>query len=283
MLGRFLIPFMFFSFFPLLIYYALYDFNIVSFILILLPSVVDFVLDEIFFYRRECRAIRTPENMEIVEDYLRNNNILIVDYIDQHHATKKMPIEMFKEFLERANNSNNISNNNETIQDIRIVVDYIKRENAPELNNYSDDQIVGLIPRSEIHQLAKLISNGSIKFGSELERVANYMREINSPNFNNLSDLDILSSMSYQEIKKVLRQININIHIPEGYILVNIKGFDNIEVYSNVKSFLISPLKQPLNSSLYPTNKPIIIDRNTIISNLHLHYLLTVIDAAVGE
>lgn len=108
------------------------------------------------------------------------------------------------------------------------------------------------------------------------------MREINSPNFNNLSDLDIVSSMNYQEIEKILRQININIYIPEDYILTNIKGFNNIEVYSNVKSFLIKPLKQSL-TSLCSTNKPIIINRNIIISDLHLHYLLTVIDAAIGE
>lgn len=114
--------------------------------------------------------------------------------------------------------------------------------------------------------------------------MANYIREINFPNFNNLSDLDIVSSMSYQEIEKILRQININIHIhiPDDYILTNIKGFNNIEIYSNVKSFLIKPLKQSL-TSLCPTNKPIIINRNTIISDLHLYYLLTVIDTAIGE
>lgn len=170
----------------------------------------------------------------------------------------------------------------ESIIEARIVVDYIKREYAPQFNNYSDDQIVGFIPRSEITQLARLIRDGSIKFGPEFERIANYIREINSPNFNNLSDLDIVSSMSYQEIERILRQININIHIPEDYILTNIKGFNNIEIYSNVKSFLIKPLKQLLNSSLCPTNKPIIINRNTIISELHLHYLLTVIDTAIA-
>lgn len=161
-------------------------------------------------------------------------------------------------------------------------MDYIRRENAPEFDNYSDDQIIGFIPRSEITQLARLINNGSIKFGPELGRVANYMRKINSPNFNNLSDLDIVSSMSYQEIEKILRQINVNIHIPDDYILTNIKGFNNIEIYSNVKSFLIKPLKQSL-TSLCPTNKPIIINKNTIISDLHLYYLLTVIDTAIGE
>jgi|GEM_PF-5523958 len=178
--------------------------------------------------------------------------------------------------------SSNRTPENENISEARIVVDYIRRENAPEFNNYSDDQIIGFIPRSEITQLARLINNGSIKFGPELGRVANYMREINSPNFNNFSDLDIVSSMSYQEIEKILRQININIHIPDDYILTNIKGFNNIEIYSNVKSFLIKPLKQSL-TSLCPTNKPIIINRNTIISDLHLYYLLTVIDTAIGE
>lgn len=195
-----------------------------------------------------------------------------------------MSLTMFEEFLERANNSNNTNRNteSESTSEARIVADYIRRKNAPELDNYSDDQIVGLVSRSEIHQLARLINNGSIKFGPELERVANYMREINSPNFNNLSDLDIVSSMNYQEIEKILKQININIHIPEDYIPTNIKDFNNIEVYSNVKSFLIKPLKQSL-TSLCPTNKPIIINRNTIISDLHLHYLLTVIDTAIGE
>lgn len=171
----------------------------------------------------------------------------------------------------------------ERVQDIKTVVDYIRRENAPEFNNYFDDQIVDFIPRSEVTQLARLINNGSIKFGPELERVANYMRETNSPHLNDLSDLDIVSNMNYQEIERILKQIDTNIHIPEDYILTNIKGFNNIEIYSNVKSFLIKPLKQPLNSSLCSTNKPIIIDRNTIISELHLHYLLTIIDAAVGE
>ena len=281
----FLISFLCCSFFPMIFYFSLNDVNIVAIILLLLPSIIDFIADEIVLYKKEkerSALIRTPENERIVLEHLRNNNINLIGYISHEVAVKKMSLEMFEEFLERANNSNNTNSNNETIQDIRTVVDYIKRENAPEFDNYSDDQIVGFIPRSEITQLAKLINDRSIKFGPELERVANYMREINSPNFNNLSDLDIVSSMNYQEIEKILRQININIYIPEDYILTNIKGFNNIEVYSNVNSFLIKPLKQSL-TSLCSTNKPIIINRNIIISDLHLHYLLTVIDAAIGE
>lgn len=276
------------SFFPMSFYFSFNDENIVAIILLLLPSIIDFTLSEIFIYRKRRKKekersilIRTPENERIVLDYLRHNNRL-VGYANHEVAAKEMPFTMFEEFLERANNSNNTNSNNETIQDIRTVVDYIKRENAPDFDNYSDDQIVGFVPRSEITQLARLINNGSIKFGSELERVANYMREANSPYFNDFSNLDIVSSMSYQEIEKILRQININIHIPEDYILTDIKGFNNIEIYSNVKSFLIKPLKQSL-TSLCLTNKPIIINRNTIISELHLHYLLTVIDAAIGE
>lgn len=281
----FLMSFLCCSFFPMIFYFSLNDVNIVAIILLLLPSIIDFIADEIVLYKKEkerSALIRTPENERIVLEHLRNNNINLIGYISHEVAVKKMSLEMFEEFLERANNSNNTNSNNETIQDIRTVVDYVKRENAPEFDNYSDDQIVGFIPRSEITQLAKLINDGSIKFGPELERVANYMREINSPNFNNLSDLDIVSSMNYQEIEKILRQININIHIPEDYILTNIKGFNNIEIYSNAKSFLIKPSKQSL-TSLCPTNKPIIINRNTIISELHLHYLLTVIDTAIGE
>ena len=270
----------------MIFYFSLNDVNIVAIILLLLPSIIDFIADEIVLYKKEKEGsalIRTPENERIVLEYLRHNNIRLIDYTNHEAAVKEMPLAMFEEFLERANNSNNTNDTeNESTSEARIVADYIRRKNAPELNNYSDDQIVGLIPRSEITQLARLINNGSIKFGPELERVANYIREINSPNFNNLSILDIVSSMNYQEIEKILRQININIHIPEDYILTDIKGFNNIEIYSNVKSFLINPLKQPL-TSLCPTNKPIIINKNTIISELHLHYLLTVIDTAIGE
>lgn len=276
------------SFFPMSFYFSFNDENIVAIILLLLPSIIDFTLSEIFIYRKRRKKekersalIRTPENERIVFNYLRNNNIML-DYTSYEMAAKKMSLEIFEEFLERASNSNNRNTENESTSEARIVADYIRRENAPELNNYSDDQIIGFIPRSEITQLARLINNGSIKFGPELERVANYIREINSPNFNNLSTLNIVSSMNYQEIEKILRQIDTNIYIPEDYILTNIKGFNNIEIYSNVKSFLISPLKQSL-TSLCPTNKPIVIDRNTIISELHLHYLLTVIDAAIGE
>lgn len=277
------------SSFPMSLYFSFNDENIVAVILLLLPSIIDFTLSEIFIYRKRRKKekersalIRTPENERIVLEYLRHNNNRLIDYANHEAAVKEMPLAMFEEFLNRASNSNNRNTENEGTSEARIVADYIRRENAPELNNYSDDQIVGFIPRSEITQLAKLIRDGSIKFGPELERVANYIREINSPNFNNLSILDIVSSMNYQEIEKILRQININIHIPEDYILTNIKGFNNIEIYSNVKSFLIKPLKQSL-TSLCPTNKPIVINRNTIISELHLYYLLTVIDTAIGE
>lgn len=36
-------------------------------------------------------------------------------------------------------------------------------------------------------------------------------------------------------------------------------------------------------NSLYSTSKPTIISKDTIISDLHLHYLLIVIDTAIGE
>lgn len=73
------------------------------------------------------------------------------------------------------------------------------------------------------------------------------------------------------------------IHIPKDYTPINIKGFNNIEIHNNKKNYLIKPLKQPSKNSLYSTNKPTTISKDTIISELHLHYLLTVIDTAIGE
>lgn len=195
MLGRFLIPFMFFSFFPLIIYYALHDFNIISLILLLLPSIVDFVLDEIFFYRRECRAIRTPENMEIVEDYLRNNNILIVGYVDPHHATKKMPIKMFKMFLHNAN---------------------------------------------------------------------------------------IFRPVHVTEENTTKKTVNI---ILKCYKPANIKDFNNINIFENKTSYKVVSLKSPPEngSPVVNLDKDITINKKDIISDLHLYYLLTIIDTSIGE
>lgn len=111
--------------------------------------------------------------------------------------------------------------------------------------------------------------------------------------FNNYSDSQIIDYMSLPAIMRLADQLNNKdnkqnqepeyIHIPEDYILTNIKGFKNIEVYNNRKNYLIKPLKQPSKNSLYSSNKPTIINKDTIISDLHLHYLLTVIDTAIGE
>lgn len=127
----------------------------------------------------------------------------------------------------------------------------------------------------------------------EIKRAVDYIRRENAQVFNNYSDSQIIDYMSLSAIMRLADQLNNEdseqnqkpeyIYIPDDYILTSIKGFNNIEVYSNVKNYLIKPLKQPLNSSLCPTNKPIVIDRNTIISELHLYYLLTVIDTAIGE
>lgn len=127
----FLISFLCCSFFPMIFYFSLNDVNIVAIILLLLPSIIDFIADEIVFYKKEkerSALIRTPENERIVLEHLRNNNINLIGYISHEVAVKKMSLEMFEEFLERANNSNNTNSNNETIQDIRTVVDYVKRE-----------------------------------------------------------------------------------------------------------------------------------------------------------
>lgn len=129
------------------------------------------------------------------------------------------------------------------IPEIKRAVDWIRRENAPSLNNYSDSQIIDYMSLPAIMRLADQLNNED----SEQNQKPEY------------------------------------IYIPDDYILTSIKGFNNIEVYSNVKNYLIKLLKQPLNSSLCPINKPIVIDRNTIISELHLYYLLTVIDTAIGE
>lgn len=127
----------------------------------------------------------------------------------------------------------------------------------------------------------------------EIKRAVDYIRRENAPVFNSYSDSQIINYMSLPAIMRLADQLNNEdseqnqkpeyIYIPDDYILTSIKGFNNIEVYSNVKNYLIEPLKQPLNSSLCPTNKPIVIDRNTIISELHLYCLLTVIDTAIGE
>lgn len=126
--------------------------------------------------------------------------------------------------------------------EIKRAIDHIRRENAPALNSISDSQIIDLVSLPAIMRLADQLNNEDIEQNQKPEYVC----------------------------------------IPDDYILTNIKGFKNIEVYNNRKNYLIKPLKQSL-TSLCPTNKPIIINRNTIISDLHLYYLLTVIDTAIGE
>lgn len=127
----------------------------------------------------------------------------------------------------------------------------------------------------------------------EIKRAVDYIRRENAPVFNSYSDSQIINYMSLPAIMGLADQLNNEnseqnqepeyIHIPEDYIFTNIKGFKNIEVHNNRKNYLIKPLKQPSKNSLYSTNKPTIISKDTIISELHLHYLLTVIDAAIGE
>lgn len=126
---------------------------------------------------------------------------------------------------------------------IKRAVDHIRRENASALNSVSDSQIINFVSLPVIIRLADQLNNED----SEQNQKPEY------------------------------------VYIPDDYILTNIKGFKNIEVHNNRKNYLIKPLKQPSKNSLYSTTKPIIISKDTIISNLHLHYLLTVIDAAIGE
>lgn len=127
--------------------------------------------------------------------------------------------------------------------EIKRAVDHIRRENAPALNSVSDSQIINYISLPAIMRLADQLNNED----SEQNQKPEY------------------------------------VHIPDDYILTNIKGFKNIGVHNNRKNYLIKPLKQPSKNSLYSTTKPIIISKDTIISELHLHYLLTVIDTAIGE
>ena len=127
----------------------------------------------------------------------------------------------------------------------------------------------------------------------EIKRAVDYIRRENAPAFNSVSDSQIIDLVSLPAIMRLADQLNNEdneqnqkpeyIYIPEDYILTNIKGFENIEVYNNKKNYLIKPLKQPSKNSLYSTTRPTIISKNTIISELHLYYLLTVIDAAIGE
>lgn len=235
----FLISFFFCSFLPMLFYFYFNDVNIVAIILLLIPSIMDFVLDEIFFYKEEkekSSLIRTPENERIVLDYLRNNNISLVNYINHEVAAKKMPLKMFEEFLERANNNRNTENEGTPEFNFRQTIDQIRRESGLNLNGLSDDQIINIFPQLEGIRLIDQTNN-----------------EQN------------------------------HVYIPEDYILTDIKNFNNIEVYDNGKNYLVKPLKWQPNNSLYHTNDATIINKDTIISDLHLYYLLTVIDTAIGE
>lgn len=127
----------------------------------------------------------------------------------------------------------------------------------------------------------------------EIKRAVDYIRRENAPVFNSCSDSQIINYMSLPAIMRLADQLNNEdnkqnqkpeyVHIPKDYTHINIKGFKNIEVYNNKKNYLIKPLKQPAKNSLYSTTKPTIISKDTVISDLHLHYLLTVIDTAIGE
>lgn len=237
----FLISFFFYSLLPMLFYFYFNDvINIVAIILLLIPSIVSFIAGEIFFYKKEkekSSLIRTPENERIVLDYLRNNDIRLTSYINYEVAAKKMPLEMFEEFLERANNRN-AENENTPEFNFRQIMDQIRRESGLNLDGLSDDQIINIFPQLEGIRLIDQINNE-------------------------------------QQLKYV--------HIPEDYILTDMKDFNNIEVYDNGKNYLVKPLKWQPNNSLYHTNDATIINKDTIISELHLYYLLTVIDTAIGE
>ena len=238
----FLVSFFFYSFLPMLFYFYFNNSNIVSIILLLLPSIVDFIADEIVFYKDEKEGtalIRTPENERIVLNYLRNNNISLVNYINHEAAVKKMSLKMFEEFLERANsNDRNTENESAPEFNFRQIMNQIRRESGLNLDGLSDDQIINIFPQLEGIRLIDQTNNE-------------------------------------QQLKYV--------HIPKDYILTDMKDFNNIEVYNNGKNYLVKPLKWQPNNSLYHTNKPTIISKDTIISDLHLYYLLTVIDAAIGE
>ena len=127
----------------------------------------------------------------------------------------------------------------------------------------------------------------------EIKRAVDYIRRENALVFDNYSDSQIINYMSLPAIMRLADQLNNEdseqnqepkyIHIPEDYTHINVKGFRNIEVHNNRKNYLIKPLKQPSKNSLYSSSKPTIISKDTIISELHLHYLLTVIDTAIGE
>lgn len=237
----FLISFFCCSFFPMVLYFYFNDVNIVAVILLLLPSIIDFIADEIVLYKKEKERsilIRTPENERIVLDYLRHNNNRLIDYANHEAAVKEMPFAMFEEFLERASNSNNRNTESTPELNLRQAIDYIRRESGLNLNGLSDDQIINIFPQLETIRLIDQTNNE-------------------------------------QQLKYV--------HIPKDYILTDMKDFNNIEVYDNGKNYLIKPLKWQPNNSLYHTNDTTIISKDTIVSDLHLYYLLTVIDAAIGE
>ena len=237
----------------MVLYFYFNDVNIAAIILLLLPSIVSFIVDKIVLYKKEKEGsslIRTPENERIVLNYLRNNNIRLVDYTNHEAAVKEMSFFMFEYFLDEANSSNNNTNDSESISDIKTVVDYVRRENAPQFNAFSDNQLIDLLSRLESTQLARIIRDAGVESGPKLEQT--------------------------------LKQNNVNNYIPKGYTPINIKGFKNIEIYDNEKDYLIKPLKQPSKNSLY-SNKSTTISKDTIISELHLHYLLIVIDTAIGE
>lgn len=156
----------------MVLYFYFNDVNIVAVILLLLPSIIDFIADEIVLCKKEKEGsalIRTPENERIVLEYLRHNNNRLIDYTNHEAAVKEMPLAMFEEFLERASNSNNNTNGSESILDIKTVVDYVRRENAPQFNAFSDNQLIDLLSRLEATQLTRIIRDAGVESGPKLE------------------------------------------------------------------------------------------------------------------
>ena len=79
----------------------------------------------------------------------------------------------------------------------------------------------------------------------EIKRAVDYIRRENAPALNNVSDSQIINYMSLPAIMRLADQLNNEdreqnqkpeyVYIPDNYILTNIKGFNNIEVYNNGK------------------------------------------------
>ena len=103
-----------------------------GFLFYIIIMVISVVIVEKFIIDKN-DLTKTPENERIVLDYLRNNNIWLINPTDHEEEVKEMPLAIFRYYLNKANNSNNSNRNteNESISDIKTAVDYIRRENAP--------------------------------------------------------------------------------------------------------------------------------------------------------